>query len=59
MYEFLTVVYQIDDVDAFKDHRDEVFSRFCVSNKEFPDWRVTAVSVEDEITRVEQLEENL
>lgn len=56
MNRYITVVYEIDDEASFAKHREEIFSRFAVPNEDHPDWRVTAVSMEDEISRVEQME---
>lgn len=52
---FITVVLQIEDGKAAKTITDPLFDSLA-SKVSLPGCRVTAISLDDEITRIEQLE---
>lgn len=56
MTQYITVVYAIDDEAAFTDHCQIILDKFKDMRNE-GGWTVSAVSVDDEITRVELIEE--
>lgn len=53
---FITVVFQIDDAKAAKPITDPLFDSMA-GVVDLPGCHVTAISLDDEITRVEQFED--
>ena len=56
MTKYLTVVFAYQKEEAFSEQRDVFFKSMMGSNPE-TDWKVSAISIEDEITRLEQIED--
>ncbi len=54
---YITVVYEVTDKEAFKDEADKIFGAMTEDIEE--PWRVTAVSHDDEMHRLELIEQAL
>ena len=57
MEQYVTVVYKVNDNEAFKPEFDKIHKKMLEDDSQ--PWRVTAVSLDDEMHRVELLEEAL
>jgi len=55
MKKYMTVVFEITDVAKFKAETPDFTAKMLEEDGE--SWRVTAISVDDEMTRIELLEQ--
>ena len=51
---YLTVVFAINDEDEFKDTKDMLYKKMLEDPKS--DWYVSAMSLSDEVSRLEKIE---
>ena len=57
MARYLTVVFKINDEDSFKEQGENLRTKMQVSEEE--PWCVSAMSLDDEITRLDLIEQSL
>lgn len=57
MKKYITVVYEVSDSDSFREEFNRIHQKMLVEDTE--PWRVTGVSLDDEMHRLEMIESAL